>query len=110
MVNPTAVGGPGTVDGRYSWTGNLPSGKSGKHIIYSVWSRSDSQETFYGCSDVTFDGGHGEVTGVGDTTLPPPSSDPSTPPRRYCTTICASLTMVPIDIRCRRACSRSVST
>jgi predicted carbohydrate-binding protein with CBM5 and CBM33 domain len=80
VVNPTSVGGPGTNDGRYSWTANLPSGKSGKHIIYSVWSRSDSQETFYGCSDVTFDGGNGEVTGVGDGTIPPPSSDPSTPP------------------------------
>nr|BFE72593.1 hypothetical protein GCM10020092_058940 [Actinoplanes digitatis] len=29
VVNPTSVGGPGTNDGRYSWTGNLPSGKSG---------------------------------------------------------------------------------
>jgi hypothetical protein len=38
------------------------------------------------------------------------STEPSTPPRRYCTTICASLTIVPIDMRCRRACSRSVST
>jgi chitin-binding protein len=80
VVNPTSVGGPGTNDGRYSWTANLPSGKSGKHLIYSVWSRSDSQETFYGCSDVTFDGGNGEVTGVGDSTIPPPSGDPSTPP------------------------------
>jgi predicted carbohydrate-binding protein with CBM5 and CBM33 domain len=80
VVNPTSVGGPGTNDGRYSWTANLPSGKSGKHIIYSVWSRSDSQETFYGCSDVTFDGGNGEVTGVGDGTSTPPPTDPTTPP------------------------------
>jgi predicted carbohydrate-binding protein with CBM5 and CBM33 domain len=83
VVNPTSIGGPGTNDGRYSWTANLPSGKSGRHLIYSVWSRSDSQETFYGCSDVVFDGGNGEVTGVGDTTLPPPGPDPtasSTPP------------------------------
>jgi predicted carbohydrate-binding protein with CBM5 and CBM33 domain len=80
VVNPASVGGPGTNDGRYSWTANLPSNKSGRHLIYSVWSRSDSQETFYGCSDVTFDGGNGEVTGVGDSTIPPPSQDPSTPP------------------------------
>jgi len=80
VVNPQSVGGPGTNDGRYSWTANLPSGKSGRHLIYSVWSRSDSQETFYGCSDVTFDGGNGEVTGVGDSTIPPPSQEPSTPP------------------------------
>jgi len=81
VVNPESIGGPGTNDGRYSWTGRLPSGKSGKHIIYSVWSRSDSQETFYGCSDVTFDGGNGEVTGVGDGTTPTtPPPGPTTPP------------------------------
>ena len=74
VVNPESVGGPGTNDGRYSWNANLPSGKSGKHIIYSVWSRSDSTETFYGCSDVTFDGGNGEVTGIGQ------SGDPGTSP------------------------------
>jgi predicted carbohydrate-binding protein with CBM5 and CBM33 domain len=64
VVNPESIGGPGTNDGRYSWTANLPSGKSGRHIIYSVWSRSDSAETFYGCSDVVFDGGNGEVSGI----------------------------------------------
>jgi chitin-binding protein len=80
VTNPPSVGGPGTDDGRYSWNATLPSGKSGRHIIYSVWSRSDSQETFYGCSDVVFDGGNGEVTGVGDGTVPPPTPDPSTPP------------------------------
>ncbi|GGL16835.1 chitin-binding protein [Mangrovihabitans endophyticus] len=84
VTNPTAVGGPGTEDGRYSWNGTLPSGKSGRHLIYSVWARSDSQETFYGCSDVVFDGGHGEVTGVGGggTTPPttPPTTTPTTPP------------------------------
>ena len=80
VTNPPSIGGPGTNDGRYSWNATLPSGKSGRHIIYSVWSRSDSTETFYGCSDVVFDGGNGQVTGIGDTTVPPPSPDPSTPP------------------------------
>ena len=85
VTNPQSIGGPGTADGRYTWTANLPANKSGRHLIYSVWSRSDSQETFYGCSDVTFDGGNGEVTGVGDGTLPPPDDpddpdDPGTPP------------------------------
>jgi chitin-binding protein len=85
VTNPPANGGPGTDDGHYWWNGTLPSGKSGRHLIYSVWSRSDSQETFYGCSDVTFDGGHGEVTGVGNggpTTPPatPPTNPPTTPP------------------------------
>jgi len=82
VVNPASIGGPGTDDGHYWWNGTLPSGKSGRHLIYSVWSRSDSQETFYGCSDVVFDGGHGEVTGVGGSTTPttPPTTPTTTPP------------------------------
>lgn len=67
--------------GFYSWTGRLPANKTGRHIIYSVWQRSDSQETFYGCSDVVFDGGNGEVTGIcpgcGGGTQP---STPASPP------------------------------
>jgi predicted carbohydrate-binding protein with CBM5 and CBM33 domain len=63
--HPPVTGPVGSLDGKYKWTGQLPSGKSGRHILYSVWKRSDSNETFYGCSDVVFDGGNGEVTGVG---------------------------------------------
>jgi predicted carbohydrate-binding protein with CBM5 and CBM33 domain len=82
VTNPPADGGPGTDDGHYWWNATLPSGKSGRHLIYSVWSRSDSQETFYGCSDVVFDGGNGEVTGVGNPVTPPPTNPtgPTTPP------------------------------
>ena len=77
VTNPPANGGPGTDDGHYYWNGRLPAGKTGKHLIYSVWSRSDSTETFYGCSDVVFDGGNGEVTGIGGGGNPGPS--PSNP-------------------------------
>ncbi|MEU8351570.1 lytic polysaccharide monooxygenase [Streptomyces sp. NPDC048845] len=64
--HPSMTGQVGTVEGQYNWTAQLPEGKTGKHVIYSVWERSDSNETFYNCSDVVFDGGNGEVTGVGD--------------------------------------------
>ncbi|WP_307800982.1 lytic polysaccharide monooxygenase, partial [Microbispora triticiradicis] len=67
VTNPPSVGSVGTEDGHYYWDARLPSGKSGRHIIYTVWQRSDSNETFYSCSDVVFDGGNGEVTGVGQT-------------------------------------------
>ncbi|MFD8497174.1 lytic polysaccharide monooxygenase [Amycolatopsis sp. NPDC059657] len=70
--HPPLTGPVGSVDGQYNWAGKLPAGKIGKHIIYSVWKRSDSKETFYGCSDVTFDGGNGEVTGVGEPGTPTP--------------------------------------
>jgi predicted carbohydrate-binding protein with CBM5 and CBM33 domain len=67
VTNPQQTGSVGSASGHYYWTGKLPAGKSGRHIVYSVWSRSDSTETFYGCSDVVFDGGTGQVTGLGTT-------------------------------------------
>ncbi|WP_329111373.1 lytic polysaccharide monooxygenase [Micromonospora sp. NBC_01699] len=85
VTNPPQSGGVGTNEGHYYFSGQLPTGKSGRHIIYSRWVRSDSQENFFGCSDVVFDGGNGEVTGVGpggsnppNPTTPPPN--PTTPP------------------------------
>lgn len=55
--------------GEYRWAVTLPAGKTGRHVIYSVWSRTDSKETFYNCSDVIFDGGTGQVVGA-------PAGDP----------------------------------
>nr|WP_225312216.1 lytic polysaccharide monooxygenase [Microbispora cellulosiformans] len=82
VTNPPSVGSVGTEDGHYYWDARLPSGKSGRHIIYTVWQRSDSNETFYSCSDVVFDGGNGEVTGVGQTgtSTPTPPVSPSASP------------------------------
>ncbi|MEV5750015.1 lytic polysaccharide monooxygenase [Actinoallomurus sp. NPDC052308] len=77
--HPADTGPVGSVDGYYYWSGNLPANKTGRHIIYSVWSRSDSNETFYGCSDVVFDGGNGQVTGVGDSSGGGGGGTPSTP-------------------------------
>jgi chitin-binding protein len=65
VTDPPQAGGIANDNGHYYWTARLPSGKSGRHIVYAVWQRSDSQQTFYGCSDVVFDGGTGQVTGVG---------------------------------------------
>lgn len=80
VTNPPQQGSVGTNDGHYYWSGRLPAAKSGRHIIYSVWSRSDSTETFYNCSDVTFDGGNGEVTGIGGDGGPTPTTTTTPPP------------------------------
>lgn len=83
VTDPPQRGGPGTNDGHYYFSGRLPANKSGRHIIYSRWVRSDSPENFFGCSDVVFDGGNGEVTGIGGGSTPPttpPSTPPYTPP------------------------------
>ncbi|MFH7596111.1 lytic polysaccharide monooxygenase [Streptomyces racemochromogenes] len=51
---------PGMQNGDYVFSGVVPK-KSGRHLVYSVWQRSDSPEAFYTCSDVVFgkDSGNG---------------------------------------------------
>ncbi|MFH9422323.1 lytic polysaccharide monooxygenase [Streptomyces sp. NPDC017529] len=47
VTNPKLTGGD------YVFGGKVPA-KSGRHLIYSIWQRSDSPEAFYTCSDVVF--------------------------------------------------------
>ncbi|WP_130340037.1 lytic polysaccharide monooxygenase [Streptomyces sp. BK022] len=42
-------------DGFYTFSGTLPA-RTGRHLLYAVWQRSDSPEAFYSCSDVDFGG------------------------------------------------------
>ncbi|MEV3993207.1 lytic polysaccharide monooxygenase [Streptomyces sp. NPDC049837] len=49
------VTNPKLENGAYVFDGTVPA-KSGRHLIYSVWQRSDSPEAFYTCSDVVFGG------------------------------------------------------
>ncbi|MFD9907121.1 lytic polysaccharide monooxygenase [Streptomyces sp. NPDC059063] len=44
---------PKLVNGSYVFSGTVPA-KSGRHLVYSIWQRSDSPEAFYTCSDVVF--------------------------------------------------------
>ncbi|MER5887555.1 lytic polysaccharide monooxygenase [Streptomyces sp. NPDC001941] len=44
---------PKMENGDYVFSGTIPN-RSGRHLIYSVWQRSDSPEAFYTCSDVVF--------------------------------------------------------
>jgi predicted carbohydrate-binding protein with CBM5 and CBM33 domain len=52
VTNPP-INGSGPYGPEYTWPATLPN-KSGRHIIYSVWERSDSPEGFFACSDVIF--------------------------------------------------------
>lgn len=68
VTNPTLK------NGSYVIEGTVPK-RSGRHLIYSVWQRSDSPEAFYTCSDVTFGGkSPAGATAGGDT-----ASDPAAP-------------------------------
>ncbi|MFE0810099.1 lytic polysaccharide monooxygenase [Streptomyces sp. NPDC058794] len=49
---------PAASGGFYTFAGKLPE-RSGKHLLYAVWQRSDSPEAFYSCSDISFGGAGG---------------------------------------------------
>ena len=40
------------VNSRYTLSCPFPSGRTGRHVIYNIWQRSDSPEAFYACVDV----------------------------------------------------------
>jgi chitin-binding protein len=56
LANPVATAtDPAASGGFYTFSGTLPD-RSGRHVLYAVWQRSDSPEAFYSCSDVDFGG------------------------------------------------------
>ncbi|MCF3183259.1 lytic polysaccharide monooxygenase [Streptomyces polychromogenes] len=58
---------PAMQNGDYVFSGVVPK-KSGRHLVFSIWQRSDSPEAFYTCSDVVFGkdgGGTGGAPGTG---------------------------------------------
>jgi chitin-binding protein len=75
VVDPPQSGGPGSLN-YYFWDQTLPGNRSGQHIMFIHWVRSDSPEDFFACSDLSFDGGNGEVTIPGDDDPPPPPPPP----------------------------------
>jgi predicted carbohydrate-binding protein with CBM5 and CBM33 domain len=79
------TGPPGTLN-YYFWNLSMPSGRSGRAILYIQWIRSDSSENFFSCSDIVFDGGNGQVTGVGPNQSQPPPTSVSQPPPPSTTT------------------------
>ncbi|WP_039932132.1 lytic polysaccharide monooxygenase auxiliary activity family 9 protein, partial [Streptomyces viridochromogenes] len=73
LKNPVATStDPAATGGFYTFSGNLPE-RSGRHLLYAVWQRSDSPEAFYSCSDVAFGGG----TASGGAAPAPSASAPS---------------------------------
>lgn len=45
---------PKLTDGSYALKGRLPTGRTGRHLIYTIWQNSDTPDTYYSCSDVIF--------------------------------------------------------
>ncbi|MEV0157020.1 lytic polysaccharide monooxygenase [Micromonospora sp. NPDC050686] len=45
---------PPVRDGAYQMPGRLPANRTGRHLIYTIWQNSNTQDTYYSCSDVVF--------------------------------------------------------
>ncbi len=45
---------PALPDGAYHCRVTLPSDRTGRHVLYTVWRNSSTPDTYYSCSDVEF--------------------------------------------------------
>ena len=45
---------PALTDGAYRVGATLPSDRTGRHVLYTVWQNSSTPDTYYSCSDVVF--------------------------------------------------------
>ena len=70
VLNPPLREG-GVAGPEYWWNVTLPSNKTGKHVLFNIWERTDSPESFYNCVDVDFGG---------STTTPTPTPTPAPAP------------------------------
>lgn len=78
VTNPP-INGSGPYGAEYTWPATLPN-KQGRHLIFSIWERSDSPEAFYNCSDVFFGSGDIEYEIGVDNPGPGPDPDPDPDP------------------------------
>jgi predicted carbohydrate-binding protein with CBM5 and CBM33 domain len=54
----------------YTMKGRLPAGKSGRHMIYTIWQNSSTSDTYYSCSDVIFGSSTGSSGSTGASKSP----------------------------------------
>ncbi|MFF3379222.1 lytic polysaccharide monooxygenase [Streptomyces sp. NPDC002680] len=45
----------------------LPSDRTGRHVLYTIWQNSSTPDTYYSCSDVVFPTAKSSTSGSGDT-------------------------------------------
>lgn len=72
---------PPLENGAYRISGRLPGGRTGRHVMYTVWQNSSTPDTYYSCSDLVLTGGSTGDTGAAAPTKRAPVRKPaSTPP------------------------------
>jgi predicted carbohydrate-binding protein with CBM5 and CBM33 domain len=68
------VDNPPLRDGSYRMSVKLPSDRTGRHLVYTVWQTSSTPDTYYSCSDVV-------LKAAGGGAVAPKSATGKTPPR-----------------------------
>lgn len=64
----------------------LPSDRSGRHVLYTIWQNSSTADTYYSCSDVVFPAAKSSTGGAADSgnsgaSTPTASASPAARPR-----------------------------
>jgi chitin-binding protein len=88
---------PPVTDGAYHLTGRLPSDRTGRHILYTVWRNTSTTDTYYSCSDVV-------LSRAGTT-----SSHPATPTHSATPTPAASSAPASVSASAPASASASVT-
>ncbi|MFF3887268.1 lytic polysaccharide monooxygenase [Streptomyces sp. NPDC001914] len=61
---------PALVGGAYRIRATLPSDRTGRQMLFTIWQNSSTTDTYYSCSDVVFSGASGASEPVQKTTAP----------------------------------------
>ncbi|WP_406453092.1 lytic polysaccharide monooxygenase [Streptomyces sp. NBC_01622] len=56
---------PPLTGGAYRIKATLPTGRTGRQLIYTIWQNSSTEDTYYSCSDVVFPGGSTSSSSTG---------------------------------------------
>ncbi|MDN3021656.1 lytic polysaccharide monooxygenase [Streptomyces sp. S.PB5] len=57
---------PALTNGAYRLRATLPSDRTGRHVLYTIWQNSSTPDTYYSCSDVVFPAAASEPGGDED--------------------------------------------
>ncbi|WP_329333422.1 lytic polysaccharide monooxygenase [Streptomyces sp. NBC_00663] len=68
---------PALTDGAYRIRATLPSDRTGRHVLYTIWQNTSTPDTYYSCSDVVFPAAKGKAEQTAEPTSPPSSSPPA---------------------------------
>ena len=87
---------PQVTNGAYHLTGRLPSDRTGRHLLYTVWRNTSSSDTYYSCSDVVLSAPKAAQQPTA-TATPTPTRSRTATPSPTPTTAPASATPSPAD-------------